>query len=100
MQLTIFLVIDNLLAYNAILGRLMVHAMRAISLTFHQKIKFPTSSGIGEVVGDQALARKRSFNALKAKGKHKEQYKVSMAELKPNILEDLEEIHLCLDHLE
>ena len=44
-------------AYNAILGRPGLNALRAVVSTYHLKSKFPTNQGIGEVRGDQALAR-------------------------------------------
>ncbi|KAF5449296.1 hypothetical protein F2P56_029760 [Juglans regia] len=60
--MTAFLVVRTRLAYNAIIGRLMLNALNAISSTYHLKMKFPTSEvhrprGIGEVCGEQVLAR-------------------------------------------
>ena len=52
-----FLVVKEPLAYNAILDRPDLNALRAIVLTYHLKLKFPTNQKIGEVRGDQALAR-------------------------------------------
>lgn len=37
-----FMVIDGLLAYNTILGRLAIHNIRAVPFTYHQTMKFPT----------------------------------------------------------
>ena len=55
-------------AYNAILGRLGLNVLRAVVSTYHLKLKFPTSQGIGEVRGDQALARHCYNIALQGKG--------------------------------
>lgn len=66
--------------------------MKAIPSTFYQKIKFLTSRGIKEVIGDQAQAPKCYFNAFNSKGKQENQHRVSMVELKLDILEDLEEV--------
>lgn len=74
--------------------------MRAVPSILYQKIKFPTPSGVKEVVGDQDLARECYFNALKEKGKLKGQHTLSLAELKLDVLKDLEEIPLCPDHPE
>ena len=52
-----FLVVKAPSAYNAILGRLGLNALRAIVSIYHLKLKFPTNQGVGEVRGDQALAR-------------------------------------------
>ena len=39
-------------AYNAILGRLGLNALRAIVSTYHLLVRFPTKYGIGELRGD------------------------------------------------
>ena len=52
-----FLVVKAPSAYNAILGRPDLNALRAVVSTYHLKLKFPTNQGVGEVRGDQALAR-------------------------------------------
>ncbi|KAL0333096.1 UNVERIFIED_CONTAM: hypothetical protein Scaly_2211100 [Sesamum calycinum] len=52
-----FLVVKAPSAYNIILGRSSLNLFRAIASTFHMKLKFPTSIGIGEAVGDKLMAR-------------------------------------------
>ncbi|GFS43263.1 hypothetical protein Acr_00g0084440 [Actinidia rufa] len=42
--------------YNAILGRPTLGGIKAITSTYHLKMKFPTLTGIGEVKGDQKMA--------------------------------------------
>ena len=44
-------------AYNAILGHLGLNALRAIVSTYHLLVRFPTKYGIGELRGDQQLAK-------------------------------------------
>ncbi|KAK3035677.1 hypothetical protein RJ639_032549 [Escallonia herrerae] len=44
-------------AYNAILGRTTLNRLRAVVSTYHMKMKFPTENGVGEVKGDQVVAR-------------------------------------------
>jgi len=47
-----FLVNDVPLAYNMILGRSGLSALRAVPSTYHIVLKFPTPGGIGKVRGD------------------------------------------------
>ena len=42
----------GVLAYNAILGRLTFNAWKAVTLTYHLMIKFPTDYGVGELCGN------------------------------------------------
>ncbi|XP_052172226.1 uncharacterized protein LOC127788156 [Diospyros lotus] len=51
------LVADVPSAYNMILGRSGLNALRAIPSTYHMMMKFPTDRGTGEVWGDLRLAR-------------------------------------------
>ncbi|XP_057506528.1 uncharacterized protein LOC130789725 [Actinidia eriantha] len=44
-----FIVVDCPSPYNAILGRPTLGGAKAITSTYHLKMKFPTSSGVGEV---------------------------------------------------
>ena len=44
-------------AYNAILGRPGLNALRAIVSTYHLLVRFPTKHGIGELRGDQRLTK-------------------------------------------
>ncbi|KAK3038964.1 hypothetical protein RJ639_027449 [Escallonia herrerae] len=51
-----FMVVSVPSAYNAILGRTL-NQLRAVVSTYHMKMKFPTEHGVGEVKGDQRVAR-------------------------------------------
>ena len=44
-------------AYNILLGRPSVNAIRAIPSAYHMVIKFPTTNRVGKVQGDQRIAR-------------------------------------------
>ena len=52
-----FLVVNYPLSYNVILGRPILNRWKAATSTYCLKVKFPTDNDIGEVRGDQILAR-------------------------------------------
>ncbi|KAG1330243.1 hypothetical protein COCNU_02G002110 [Cocos nucifera] len=56
-------------AYNVILGRPDLNALRAVVSTYYLKVKFPTSCGIRKIRGDQALA-KHYYSIALQKGGH------------------------------
>ncbi|GFS40353.1 hypothetical protein Acr_00g0068050 [Actinidia rufa] len=60
-----FIVVDCPPPYNAILGRPTLGGIKAITSTYHLKMKFPTLTGIGEVKGDQKVARQCFISAMK-----------------------------------
>ncbi|GFZ18414.1 hypothetical protein Acr_27g0001530 [Actinidia rufa] len=60
-----FIVVDCPSPYNAILGRPTLGGIKAITSTYHLKIKFPALTGIGEVKGDQKVARQCFISAMK-----------------------------------
>ncbi|XP_073152355.1 uncharacterized protein [Henckelia pumila] len=53
-----FIIVDAPSAYNAILGRPAMTTFMAVASALHQKIKFLVGNEIGEVQGDQVIARK------------------------------------------
>ena len=52
-----FLIVDAPSAYNMMLGRPSLNAIKAIPSAYHMIIKFPTVNGVGTVRGDQRVAR-------------------------------------------
>nr|XP_023897517.1 uncharacterized protein LOC112009416 [Quercus suber] len=52
-----FIVVDAYSPYTAIVARLWLHTLGVVSLTLHQKVKYPTGDRIKELVGDQSMAR-------------------------------------------
>ena len=52
-----FLIVEASLAYNMLLGRPSLNAIRAIPSAYHMVIKFPTANGVGMVQGNQRIAR-------------------------------------------
>ena len=62
-----FLVVDALSAYNMLLGKPSLNAIKAIPSAYHMMIKFPTVSGVGMVRGDQRVARECYSASMKQK---------------------------------
>ncbi|XP_077228536.1 uncharacterized protein LOC143861501 [Tasmannia lanceolata] len=60
-----FLVVRATSAYNAILGRPGQNLLRAIASAYHQKMKFITPNGVGEVKWDQPQSRECYVTALR-----------------------------------
>ena len=52
-----FLVVDCPSSYNVIIGRPTLNRWKAATSTYCLKVKFPIDNGVGEVRGDQILAR-------------------------------------------
>ena len=62
-----FLVVDAPSAYNMLLGRPFLNAIKAIPSAYHMMIKFPIVSGVGMVRGDQRVAREWYSASMKQK---------------------------------
>ena len=62
-----FLVVDASSAYNMLLGRPSLNAIKSIPSAYHMMIKFPTVSGVGMVRGDQRVARECYSASMKQK---------------------------------
>ena len=52
-----FLIVEAPSAYNMLLGRPSLNAIRAVPSAYHMVIKFPTANGVGMVRGNQCIAR-------------------------------------------
>ena len=59
-----FIVVDAYSPYTAIVARLWLHALGAVSSTLHQKVKYPSEGRVKEVIGDQAMARQCMVSAI------------------------------------
>ena len=57
-------------SYNVIIRRPTLNKWKAATSTYYQKMKFPTDDGVGEVKGDQVLARECYQAVLAAKENH------------------------------
>ena len=62
-----FLIVDTPSAYNMLLGRPSLNAIMASPFAYHMMIKFPTTSGVGMVRGDQRVARECYSASMKQK---------------------------------
>ena len=62
-----FLIIDAPSAYNMLLGRPSLNAIKSIPSAYHMMIKFSTVSGVGMVRGDQRVARECYSASMKQK---------------------------------
>ena len=62
-----FLIVDAPYAYNMLLGRPSLNAIKAIPSAYHMMIKFPTICGVGMVQGDQRVARECYSASMKQK---------------------------------
>ena len=65
-----FLVVDCLSSYNVIIRRPTLNSWKAATSTYFLKVKFPIDNGVGEVKGDQVLAREYYQAKLAAKENH------------------------------
>ena len=62
-----FLIVDAPSAYNVLLGRPSLKAIKAIPSAYHMIIKFPTTNGVEMVRGDQRVARECYSASMKQK---------------------------------
>ena len=64
---TRFLIVDAPSAYNILLVRPSLNAIKSIPSAYHMMIKFPTVNGVGMVRGDQQVARECYSASMKQK---------------------------------
>ena len=85
-----FLVVDSPSSYNVIIGRPTLNCWKAATSTYSLKVKFLTEQGVGEIKGDQVLARE-CYQAVLAS---KENHTWTIEEKTLEIIEKLETIEL------
>ena len=85
-----FLVVDCPSSYNVIIGRPTLNKWKSAISTYCLKVKFPTKNGVGEVRGDQVLARE-CYQAVLAT---RENHTWTIKEKEEDTIEALEEIEL------
>ena len=59
-----FIVVNAFSLYTVIVARPWLHRLGAISLTLHQKVKYPSKDRIEELVCDQSMARQCLVSAI------------------------------------
>ena len=62
-----FLIVDAPSAYNVLLGRPSLNAIKAIPSPYHMVINFSTTNGVGMVRGDQRVGRECYSESMKQK---------------------------------
>ena len=60
-----FIMVDVYSPYTAIMARPWLHAMGAVSFSFHLKVKYPSKGQVEELVGSQSIARQCLVAAIK-----------------------------------
>ena len=85
-----FLVVDCPSSYNVIIGRPTLNKWKLATSTYCLKVKFPTENGVGEVRGDQVLARECYQAVLVVKENHR----WMIEEKEEDKVEALEEVEL------
>ena len=90
-----FLVVDCPSSYNVIIGRLTLNRWKAVTSTYYLKVKFPIDNKVGEVRGDQILARECYQAVLAAK----DNYTWVIEEDGENKMEALETVTLVKDEI-
>ena len=91
-----FLVVDSPSSYNMIIRRPTLNCWKAATSTYCLKVKFPTEQGVGEIKGDQVLARE-CYQAVLAS---KENHMWMIEEKTLDIIKKLETIELVKGSLE
>ncbi|XP_073051285.1 uncharacterized protein [Primulina eburnea] len=64
-KMTSFTVVDAPSSYNGIMGQPALADFRAVSSTYHQKLKYPTGNHVGVVCGDQKSSRRCYVDEVK-----------------------------------
>ena len=62
-----FLIVDAPSAYNVLLGKPALNAIKSIPSAYHMVIKFPTTNGVGMVRGNQRVVRECYSASMKQK---------------------------------
>ena len=65
-----FLVVDLPSSYIVIIGSSTLNRWKAVTSTYCLKVKFPIEQGVGEIKGDQVLAREYYQAVLASKENH------------------------------
>ena len=101
-----FIVVEAYSRYTAILARPWLHAMGVVSLTLHQKVKYPIQGRMGELVDSQAMFGVSNYtifciSCCSSKGScpiaTKGPYRGQQAEACGKLSEELEKVEIAQD---
>ena len=84
-----FLVIDQPSAFNAVLGRPSLRALKAITSIYHLLMKFPTPNGVGQVWGNQEKARRCYNQVVRSASRRRQVNVIDQRPLNEGPLEDI-----------
>ncbi|XP_024020312.1 uncharacterized protein LOC112091304 [Morus notabilis] len=89
-----FVVIKGGSQYNAVIGRPALQALRAITSVYHQKVRFPTPNGVGEMKSNQYEARVAYSDTLRGYDQPRRQearmvYKNTVEDIDPRVQEEV-----------
>ena len=59
-----FIVVNSYSPYTTIVARLWLHALRAVSSTLHQKVKYPFEGLVKKILSNQSVARQCMVAAI------------------------------------
>ena len=88
-----FLMVDCLSSYNTIIGRPTLNRWKAVTSIYHLLVKFLTKYGIGQVQGDQLVARE-CYLAMLAMDEHTQTMNIEERKVVSEPTEVLEDIPL------
>ena len=91
-----FLVVDCSSPYNAIIGRPTLNSWKAVTSTYHLSVKFPTENRVGEIQGDQLVARE-CYLAVPAMDEQAQMMNIEERRVVAEPIEALENISLDED---
>ena len=94
-----FLIVNCSSSYNAIIGRPTLNSLKVVTSIYHLSIKFPTEYGVGQVQGDQLVA-KRCYLAMLAMDKQVQTMSIEERRDAVEPTETLENISLDEDNPE
>ena len=93
-----FLIEDAPSAYNMLLGRPSLNALRAVTSAYHMVIKFPIENGVGIIRGDQRVARECYSVSIKqkaVKSVHMDELDMkNELDTQPTLIEELKPVQL------
>ena len=92
-----FPIVDCPSTYNIILGRPTLNKLKAVTSTYHLKVKFPIAHGVREIKEDQVLVRECYQTALASGENHT--WVINESKPIPKLTETPQEVEIALRDL-